>query len=93
MNIDRKTLLKAAIWACKREQELAKHSRCHWSHNVSQALQESDSRYGLESYGVEVDIDYDIIYLNMGDAYAETIVHHNGKYRVTTWGDIAEKQL
>ena len=30
-------------------------------------------------------------YLNAGDAYAATLVRFRGRYRVTTWGDIAER--
>ena len=30
-------------------------------------------------------------YINMGDTYNPTIVRVNGHYRVTSWGDIAEK--
>ena len=30
-------------------------------------------------------------YINMGDTYMPTIVRVNGHYRVTSWGDIAEK--
>ena len=30
-------------------------------------------------------------YLNTGDAYAPTIVRFNGRYRVASWGDIAER--
>jgi hypothetical protein len=30
-------------------------------------------------------------YLNAGDAYAATLVRYRGRYRVTSWGDIAER--
>ena len=30
-------------------------------------------------------------YINMGDTYTPTIVRVNGHYRVTSWGDIAER--
>ena len=30
-------------------------------------------------------------YLNAGDTYAVTLVRFRGRYRVTTWGDIAER--
>lgn len=30
-------------------------------------------------------------YLNAGDTYALTLVRFRGRYRVTTWGDIAER--
>lgn len=44
-------------------------------------------------HGVEVfdTPDGPCLYLNAGDAYATTLVHFRGKFRVTTWGDIAEK--
>jgi hypothetical protein len=30
-------------------------------------------------------------YLNMGDAYAPTLVRYRKQYRVSSWGDIAER--
>ena len=30
-------------------------------------------------------------YLNTGDTYAPTLVRVNGRYRVASWGDIAER--
>lgn len=30
-------------------------------------------------------------YLNAGDTYAATLVRWRGRYRVTSWGDIAER--
>lgn len=30
-------------------------------------------------------------YLNAGDTYAATLVRYRGRYRVTSWGDIAER--
>ncbi len=30
-------------------------------------------------------------YLNAGDTYSVTLVRYRGRYRVTTWGDIAER--
>lgn len=30
-------------------------------------------------------------YLNAGDTYVATLVRFRGRYRVTTWGDIAER--
>jgi hypothetical protein len=30
-------------------------------------------------------------YLNAGDTYAPTLVRFRGRYRVATWGDIAER--
>ena len=46
------------------------------------------------SYGVEAICLRDgryVPYLNAGDAYAATLLRFNGRYRVTTWGDIAER--
>jgi len=31
------------------------------------------------------------LYLNAGDTYTPTLVRHNGNYRISCWGDIAEK--
>ena len=44
-------------------------------------------------YGVEV-LDTkkgECMYLNAGDTYAATLVRFNGAYRITCWGDIAER--
>jgi hypothetical protein len=30
-------------------------------------------------------------YLNTGDSYAPTLVRYRGRYRVASWGDIAER--
>ena len=46
------------------------------------------------SYGVEAfhtDSGAVCHYLNMGDTYAPTLVRFNGRYRVASWGDIAER--
>ena len=32
------------------------------------------------------------LYLNAGDTYTLTLVRHNGSYKITCWGDIAEKE-
>jgi len=32
-------------------------------------------------------------YLNAGDTYTETLARFNGKYQVTSWGDIAERYI
>jgi len=32
-------------------------------------------------------------YLNNGDTYAATLVRYRGRYRVTSWGDIAERDV
>jgi hypothetical protein len=31
------------------------------------------------------------MYLNAGDTYVPTLVRFQGSYRITSWGDIAEK--
>ena len=46
------------------------------------------------SYGVEAfhtDSGAVCFYLNAGDSYAPTLVWFNGRYRVASWGDIAER--
>lgn len=45
--------------------------------------------YGVEGFQVKNSTWCD--YLNTGDTYSTTLVYFNGRYRVTTWGDIAEK--
>jgi len=46
-----------------------------------------------ETHGVEAfETDHGVCeYLNAGDAYNATLVRFRGRYRVTTWGDIAER--
>jgi hypothetical protein len=45
--------------------------------------------YGVEAFETRHDGWCD--YLNAGDTYAPTLVRFRGRYRVTTWGDIAER--
>jgi hypothetical protein len=52
-------------------------------------LDELAGTHGIESFETRRDGWCD--YLNAGDTYAPTLVWFRGKYRVTTWGDIAER--
>jgi hypothetical protein len=52
-------------------------------------LNELAGTHGIESFETRRDGWCD--YLNAGDTYAPTLVWFRGKYRVTTWGDIAER--
>ena len=53
------------------------------------ALNELAETSGVEAFQLYDGTHCD--YLNAGDTYAATIVHYHGKYRVSTWGDIAER--
>ena len=44
--------------------------------------------YGVESLDTKKG---ECLYLNAGDTYAATLVRFNGAYRITCWGDIAER--
>ena len=44
--------------------------------------------YGVESLDTKKS---ECLYLNAGDTYAATLVRFNGAYRITCWGDIAER--
>lgn len=52
---------------------------------------------GIESIGLPEgcfdrcqDPEVDIRYVNLGDTYATTLCKVNGRYRVSSWGDIVE---
>jgi len=53
-----------------------------------ECLNELGDFYGVEYFETNKG---GCMYLNAGDTYILTLVRHNGAYRVTTWGDIAEK--
>lgn len=46
--------------------------------------------YGVEAFQTEMFGPW-CEYLNTGDTYAPTLVLFRGSYRVTSWGDIAER--
>jgi len=89
-----KNLERARNWTRKRFNALREGERCHPSHHAAQAMKEAEKRYQLETFGVEGDCTenggIDIIYLNTGDTYALTIVYHDNKFKLTSWGDIVE---
>jgi hypothetical protein len=47
----------------------------------------------IEGYGVDVVYESDIFidYINMGDTYTNTVLYFNGKYYISSWGDIYER--
>lgn len=51
------------------------------------------SRYGYTTFGIEgvTTCGAAFSYLNTGDTYNATIVHIDGEYRVSTWGDEVER--
>lgn len=44
--------------------------------------------HGVEGFETKKGI---CMYLNAGDTYTPTLVRFRGSYRITSWGDIAEK--
>lgn len=43
----------------------------------------------LGTYGVEGD--ENIEYCNTGDSYALTVIYHEGRFKVSSWGDVVER--
>jgi len=95
---------KARNWCRRRFQWLRDNDfdnrYCHESHTVAQAMRETEAIYvDLGTFGVEGDCHlngegrFDHQYLNTGDSYELTIMHYKGRFLVTSWGDIAERQL
>ncbi len=81
---------KVRIKARKLFNQLELDYRRHNSFNATEALEEAAKIYGLEHYGIEGDADMDLTYLNMGDTYIKTVCFHRGRFRVCSWGYIAE---
>lgn len=58
-----------------------------------EALNETIGGFGVEvlgdvyNYPPRIDAEY----VNLGDTYIPTIVFHDGRYKLTSWGDIVEK--
>jgi hypothetical protein len=48
-----------------------------------------DDAYGVEAFQLKDGSYCD--YLNTGDTYAPTLMRVHGRYRVASWGDIAER--
>lgn len=44
--------------------------------------------YGVEGFDTKKG---ECLYLNAGDTYALTLIRFSGSYRISSWGDIAEK--
>jgi hypothetical protein len=98
MDIDIKTLKKARAYAARRYSELLdtpEFSCCHKSHAVARALEDTEKRFALETFGVEGDCELnggiDIQYLNTGDTYAPTVCYYRGRFVVSSFGDIVER--
>lgn len=47
--------------------------------------------HGVESLVPDGEVKPIALYLNAGDAYAETVVLVNGEFHLTTWGDYLEE--
>ena len=57
-----------------------------------ECLNEIGGFYGVEGFDVTVRGErVGVEYLNAGDTYATTLCRIGGRYRVSSWGDIAEK--
>jgi hypothetical protein len=72
--------------------------RCHRSFAVAEALRLTEEQYPdmFPGFGVEGDTDHE--YINQGETYATTVLvtydacHGRPTFRVSSWGDWAERQ-
>jgi len=95
---DRARALKALLIARRGELEAQPAGRAHvnecWYAPKTSDLRMHCLDAELGTHGVESFLTYTgelVEYLNAGDTYAPTIVRFRGTYRVTSWGDIAER--
>jgi len=47
--------------------------------------QEADEKFELDSHGVEGTVAPDLMYLNAGDTYVETLLYLEGRFIVNDW--------
>ena len=86
----RSRLERACAWC---EEQLVLRRPDYWAHSshlISEILEEADSKFVLESYGVEGMIAPDLMYLNAGDTYTQTLLCLEGEFLVTDYGTALE---
>ena len=97
-NETREQYLKKARDYCRRRFNAIEAENCHHpSHSAAQAMEETEKRFtDLGTFGVEGDCEENgegcitIQYLNSGDSYDSTIIYWEGRFIVSSWGDIVE---
>ena len=70
----------------------ARFAECYCSQTTAEirmaCLNDLGEFHGVEHFFTKKG---DCLYLNAGDTYTPTLVRFNGAYRVSCWGDIAER--
>ena len=88
----RKVLEMSFAELCSTVHGAARVAECYHTPTVSDVrmhvLDALAGTHGVESFDTRAGW---CDYLNAGDTYAPTLVRFKGRYRVTTWGDIAER--
>lgn len=89
----RKVLEMSFAELCETVHGAARVAECYHTPSVSDVrlhvLDALAGTHGVESFECRDGSVCD--YLNAGDTYALTLVRFRGRYRVTCWGDIAER--
>lgn len=77
--------------------QLEEETGCHYSHNVADAMRQTEKRFtDLGTFGEggtcedNGNGEPDLQYLNTGDTYEPTIVHYRGRFSVCSWGACVE---
>ena len=85
LRMNREQLLRTPVGA-------ARVAECYHAPSTQdirmQCLDALGNFYGVEGFDTKKG---ECLYLNAGDTYATTLVRFNGAYRITCWGDIAER--
>jgi hypothetical protein len=88
----RKVLEMSFAELCETIHGAARIAECYHTPSVSDVrmhvLDALAGTHGVETFDTRKGY---CTYLNAGDTYAPTLVRFQGSYRVTTWGDIAER--
>lgn len=89
----RKVLEMSFAELCETVHGAARIAECYHTPSVSDVrlhvLDALAGTHGVESFECRDGSVCD--YLNAGDTYALTLVRFQGRYRITCWGDIAER--
>lgn len=91
-----KLLRKIREFAKRRYDDIRLTDNSHCSHAAVEAIEEASQRfdtgYGVEGFATDEGGRHGITYLNMGDAYAVTVIFDSRteRFRLGCWADIAE---
>ena len=94
MDNSKALLEKTRRAARKHYNRIEGETRQHYSHSASEALEKAARDTGLEHFGVEGSMEPDMLYLNMGDTYAATVLFcgRTRRFTVQSWGDCYERE-